>query len=60
MDYWDRVGAVERDWLLRLIFRIGDGELNFLGEEMGWTPAADDPGHQMQDDRDRYLALLRR
>jgi hypothetical protein len=60
MDYWDRVGAVEREWLIRLIFRIGDGELNFLGEEMGWTPAADDPGHQMTDDRDRYLALLHR
>jgi DNA-binding PadR family transcriptional regulator len=60
MDYWDRVCAVEREWLIRLIFRIGDGELNFLGEEMGWTPAADDPGHQMKDDRDRYLALLHR
>ncbi len=60
MDYWDRVAAVEREWLLRLIFRIGDGELSFLGEEMGWTPAPDDPGHQMRDDRDRYLALLHR
>jgi DNA-binding PadR family transcriptional regulator len=59
MDYWDRVAAVEREWLLRLIFRIGDGELSFLGEPMGWTPAADDPGHQMSADRERYLTMLR-
>ena len=60
IDYWDRMGTVERDWLLRLLFRIGDGELWFLDEPMGWTPSADDPGHQMQEDRERYLALLRR
>jgi DNA-binding PadR family transcriptional regulator len=60
MDYWERVGRVERDWLLRLVFRIGDGELAFLGEPAGWVPAADDPGWQMNEDRDRYLALLRR
>jgi DNA-binding PadR family transcriptional regulator len=59
MDYWDRVGQVERTWLLRLISRIEDGELDFLGEPMGWTPAADDPGHQMSADRERYLAMLR-
>ena len=51
---------MERDWLLRLLFRIGDGELWFLDEPMGWAPTADDPGHQMQEDRERYLALLRR
>jgi DNA-binding PadR family transcriptional regulator len=60
MEYWDRMAAVEREWLLRLLFRIGDGELSFLDEPMGWTPAADDPGHQMQEDRERYLALLGR
>ena len=59
MDYWDRVGKVEREWLLRLLFRIEDGELDFLGEPMGWTPAPDDPGHQMSADRERYLAMLR-
>ena len=60
MDYWERVGKVEREWLVRLLFRIEDGDLDFLGEPMGWTAAADDPGHQMQEDRERYLALLRR
>lgn len=60
MDYWERVGGVEREWLVRLLFRIEAGELFFLHEPMGWTPAADDPGHQMQADRERYLALLGR
>jgi DNA-binding PadR family transcriptional regulator len=60
MDYWERVAKVEREWLVRLLFRIEDGELDFLDEPMSWIPAADDPGHQMQDDRERYLALLRR
>ena len=60
VDYWDRVAKVERDWLVRLIFRIGDGGLAFLDEPMDWTPAPDDPGHQMKDDRERYLALLGR
>ena len=59
MDYWERVGKVEREWLLRLLFRIEDGELEFLGEPMRWTPAPDDPGHQMSADRERYLAILR-
>ena len=59
MDYWERVGQVEREWLLRLLFRIEDGDLAFLGEPMGWTPAPDDPGHQMSADRERYLAILR-
>jgi DNA-binding PadR family transcriptional regulator len=58
MDYWERVGRTEREWLLRLLFRIEDGQLDFLGEPMRWTPAADDPGHQMSADRERYLAIL--
>ena len=59
MDYWERVGRAEREWLVRLLFRIEDGDLAFLGEPMGWTPAPDDPGHQMSADRERYLAMLR-
>ena len=59
VDYWEAITSVEREWLVRLLRRIGDGELSFLGEPMDWTPAADDPGHQMKDDQERYLALLR-
>src|SRR3954471_11376345 len=42
IDYWERVGRVERDWLAQLLSRIEQGELEFLGEPMGWTPAPDD------------------
>ena len=59
VDYWEAITSVERDWLVRLLQRIKDGELSFLGEPMDWTPAEDDPGHQMRDDQERYLALLR-
>lgn len=60
MDYWDRVAGVERQWLVRLLERIDEGGLAFLGEALGWAPADDDPGWQMNADRERYLALLGR
>ncbi|MCW2760198.1 MAG: hypothetical protein JWR85_399 [Marmoricola sp.] len=60
VEYWNRVAAVERDWLMSLLLRIADGDLAFLGEEPDWTPAEDDPGHQMTTDRGRYLGLLGR
>jgi DNA-binding PadR family transcriptional regulator len=60
VDYWARVARVERDWVQELLARIDAGELAFLGEPTDWTPAADDPGHQMTEDRDRYRALLGR
>jgi DNA-binding PadR family transcriptional regulator len=60
VDYWERVAAVEREWLVGLIDRIAEGELAFLDEPMGWAPAPDDPGFQMRDDRERYLGLLGR
>jgi DNA-binding PadR family transcriptional regulator len=60
MEYWEKVGKVERDWLVRLLFRIGDGDLDFAGEPASWSPAADDPGHQMSADRVRYQQMLGR
>jgi DNA-binding PadR family transcriptional regulator len=59
VDYWRAITAVEREWLVALLQRIAAGELSFLGEPMDWTPADDDPGYQMRDDQERYLALLR-
>jgi hypothetical protein len=59
LDYWKAITAVEREWLVALLQRIAAGELSFLGEPMDWTPADDDPGYQMRDDQERYLALLR-
>jgi DNA-binding PadR family transcriptional regulator len=59
VDYWKAITSVERKWLVALLQRIAAGELSFLGEPMDWTPADDDPGYQMRDDQERYLALLR-
>jgi DNA-binding PadR family transcriptional regulator len=60
MDYWERMGRSERDWLVQLIAHVGEGALTFRDEAWQWEPAADDPGWQMQEDRQRYLALLGR
>jgi DNA-binding PadR family transcriptional regulator len=60
MDYWEQVADVEHTWLTRLIEQVRGGGLTFLGEPAGWSPAADDPGWQMSEDRERYLALLGR
>lgn len=57
---WSRLGAVEYEWLTRLVFQIGDGEFDFAGEEPRWNPEPDDPGWQMADDRRRYISLLAR
>lgn len=60
MTFWSRLGQVEYEWLTRLVFRIGDGALDFAGEEPSWTPDSDDPGWQIAEDRERYLTLLSR
>lgn len=57
---WSRLGAVEHEWLTRLVFQIADGAFDFAGEAPRWTPDPDDPGWQMADDRSRYLRLLNR
>lgn len=59
-DLWTATAEAERDWLARTVRRIDDGELSFRGESPGWTPAPDDPGWQMQGERERYLQLLAR
>jgi DNA-binding PadR family transcriptional regulator len=60
VDYWEQITQAERDWLVRVIAHIDEGALSFQDEQWQWTPAADDPGWQMNEDRERYLALLRR
>ena len=60
VDYWDRMGRTEREWLVALIDQVQQGAMTFHGEPWGWRPADDDPGWQMQEDRQRYLALLGR
>ncbi len=48
----------ERRWLVELIDDVRSGLLSFRGERLDWAPADDDPGWQMQLDRERYRALL--
>jgi DNA-binding PadR family transcriptional regulator len=50
--------GAERDWVGKVLAEVRAGGLFFSGEEPTWAPAADDPGWQMQADRERYQALL--
>jgi DNA-binding PadR family transcriptional regulator len=60
MDYWEGIGRAEREWLVQLIAHVDQGAMTFRDEPWQWMPADDDPGWQMQEDRQRYLALLGR
>lgn len=60
IGHWAQLVRVEIEWLTRLVFQIADGALDFAGEAPTWTPADDDPGWQMADERQRYLELLGR
>jgi DNA-binding PadR family transcriptional regulator len=51
---------VERKWLIEVLDETRSGGLAFLGEPADWAPADDDPGWQMNTDRERYRALLGR
>lgn len=50
----------ERAWLVETLDDIRSGRLTFRGEPWAWQPKADDPGWQMNADRERYRALLGR
>ena len=51
---------VELDWLEAVVADVDAGGLDFRGEPWTWQAPADDPGWQMQLDRERYRALLGR
>ncbi len=51
---------VERKWLVEVLDETRSGGLAFQGEPADWAPADDDPGWQMNTDRERYRALLGR
>lgn len=58
---WMDFAVAELGWLREVIEDIKAGRLRFqMGEDWGWTPAADDPGLQMNLDREKYRALLGR
>lgn len=59
MMLWRDSVATELAWLTDTMRRITSGDLRFeQGEDWGWTPPADDPGWQMNADREKYRALL--
>lgn len=58
VDLWSRLAATQHDWLDETVRRVRAGDFAYAGEPMGWQPAADDPGWQMQADRERYRAML--
>jgi DNA-binding PadR family transcriptional regulator len=51
---------IERRWLVEVLDDVRSGGLAFLGEPIDWDPADDDPGWQMNLDREKYRALLGR
>lgn len=58
---WRDSAATELAWLTATLTDIESGQLKFgVDEDWGWTPPADDPGWQMNVDRERYRALLDR
>jgi DNA-binding PadR family transcriptional regulator len=61
MILWLDLAVAELAWLRETIEDVKDGSLAFeVGEDWGWLPADDDPGWQMNADREKYRALLGR
>lgn len=58
---WIDLLVAETGWLRDVVASVGAGELPFEpDDDWGWQPAPDDPGWQMQRDRERYRQLLGR
>jgi DNA-binding PadR family transcriptional regulator len=58
---WRDTAVTELAWLRETLRDIADGTLRFgRDEDWGWQPPADDPGWQMNSDREKYRALLDR
>ena len=60
MLLWLDLAVAELAWLRETIEEVKDGTLAFAPGDDGWTPPVDDPGWQMNADRERYRALLGR
>lgn len=59
LELWRSFAEVELHWLDDVLDDVAAGTLHFDGVGR-WSPPADDPGHQMVDDRLKYLAELDR
>jgi DNA-binding PadR family transcriptional regulator len=61
MVLWLDLATAELGWLREVIADIRSGVLKFEKvEDWDWMPAPDDPGWQMETDREKYRALLGR
>lgn len=61
MLLWLDIAVAELAWLRETIEEVRSGTLAFeMGEEWGWVPPPDDPGWQMNAEREKYRALLGR
>jgi DNA-binding PadR family transcriptional regulator len=60
MLLWLDLAVAELAWLRETIDDVKDGSLAFAPGDNGWTPPADDPGWQMNADREKYRDLLGR
>ncbi|MEO6956049.1 MAG: PadR family transcriptional regulator [Antricoccus sp.] len=48
----------EQAWVRGYLKQIEAGEFGFAGEPMSWQMADDDPGHEMDADRERYRKFI--
>jgi DNA-binding PadR family transcriptional regulator len=60
MLLWLDLVVAELAWLRETLRDLRDGTLSVSLHDGSWTPPADDPGWQMNADRERYRALLDR
>ncbi len=60
MLLWLDLAVAELAWLRETIEDVKAGRLSLALGEDGWTPPDDDPGWQMNADREKYRALLGR
>ncbi|MDL9945737.1 PadR family transcriptional regulator [Gordonia sp. ABSL11-1] len=56
MALWGAEARAELGWLADVVDDLRSGRLDITSN--GWTPPADDPGHQMTADRERYRAMI--
>ena len=59
MLLWLDLAVAELAWLRETIQELKDGTLSTSYDDGSWAPPADDPGWQMNADREKYRALLR-
>jgi hypothetical protein len=60
MLLWLDLAVAELAWLRETIEEVRSGSLAFAPGDNGWTPPDDDPGWQMNAEREKYRALLGR